>query len=203
MRAAASIGAGSAGFDLVYDPAGRIGLATLTATASRVSFEDLSALLGINLGLKDAVGDIDLRLRGGGRGSREALNVASGTIEIAAAKGVWPKDGVAGWPAETQRLLGAGDGGVPFNCIAGRFEVSGGVANLRRLVLDTPRATMVGGGFVHLRSETWEFILAPEARDAQGVPLASTLRLKGGTGQQTSGAIEPGLVLCGRGLELE
>jgi uncharacterized protein involved in outer membrane biogenesis len=193
LRAAASIGAGSAGFDLVYDPAGRIGQATLTATASRVSFQDLSALLGVDLGLKDAVGDIDLRLRGGGRSTRDALNVASGTIEVSAAKGVWPQDGVAGWPAETQRLLGGGEGGVPFNCIAGRFEVSGGVANLRRLVVDTPRATLVGGGFVHLRSESWEFILAPEARDAQGAALASPLRLKGGTGQQTAGALEPGL----------
>jgi uncharacterized protein involved in outer membrane biogenesis len=193
LRAAASIGAGSAGFDLVYDPAGRIGQATLTATASRVSFQDLSALLGVDLGLKDAVGDIDLRLRGGGRSTRDALNVASGTIEISAAKGVWPQNGVAGWPAETQRLLGGGESGVPFNCIAGRFEVSGGVANLRRLVVDTPRATMVGGGFVHLRSESWEFILAPEARDAQGASLASPLRLKGGTGHQTAGALEPGL----------
>jgi AsmA family protein len=201
LRAAASIGAGSAGFDLVYDPAGRIGQATLTATASRVSFEDLSALLGIDLGLKDAVGDIDLRLRGGGRGTRDALNVASGVIEVAAGKGVWPRDGLAGWPAETQRLLGGADGGAPFNCIAGRFEVSGGVANLRRLVIDTPRATMVGGGFIHLRSESWEFILAPEARDAPGAALASPLRLKGGTGQQTSGALEPGLakLLIGAG----
>ncbi len=193
LRAAASFGAGSAGFDLVYDPAGRIGQATLSATASRVSFEDLSALLGIDLGLKDAVGDIDLRLRGGGRSTRDALNVASGAIEISAGKGVWPRDGLAGWPGETQRLLGGGDGGVPFNCIAGRFEVSGGVANLRRLVVDTPRTTMVGGGFVHLRSEAWEFILAPEARDAQGAPLALPLRLKGGTGQQVTGALDPGL----------
>jgi uncharacterized protein involved in outer membrane biogenesis len=193
LRAAAAIGAGSAGFDLVYDPAGRIGSATLTATASRVSLQDLSALLGIDLGLKDAVGDIDLRLRGGGRSSRDALNVASGTIEFSAAKGVWPQDGVAGWPAETQRLLGSGDGGVPFTCIAGRFDVSRGVASLLRLVVDTPRATMVGGGYLSLRSEGWEFILAPEARDQQGVPLAVPLRLKGGTGQQTTGALDPGL----------
>jgi uncharacterized protein involved in outer membrane biogenesis len=193
LRAAASIGAGSAGFDLVYDPAGRIGQAMLTATASRVSFQDLSALLGVDLGLKDAVGDIELRLRGGGRSTRDALNVASGMIEVSAGKGVWPPDGMAGWPAETQGLLGGGAGGVPFNCIAGRFEVSAGVANLRRLVVDTPRTTMVGGGFVHLRSETWEFILAPEARDAQGAALASPLRLKGGTGHQTSGALEPAL----------
>ena len=193
FRGAASVGSGSAGFDLVYDPAGRIGQATLTATASRVSMERPSALLGLDLGLKDAVGDIDLRLRGGGRSTRDALNVASGTIEFAVGKGVWPRDGLAGWPAETQRLLGGGDSGVPFNCLAGRFEVSGGVANLRRLVVDTPRATWSAAAIVQLRNEGWEFIVAPEARDAQGAPLASPLRLKGGTGRQAAGALEPGL----------
>jgi hypothetical protein len=35
--------------------------------------------------------------------------------------------------------------------------------------------------------------VAPEARDAQGAALASPLRLKGGTGHPTSGALEPGL----------
>ena len=82
---------------------------------------------------------------------------------------------------------------MPFNCIAGRFDVSGGVASLRRLVVDTPRATLVGGGYVHLRSEGWEFILAPEARDNQNAALASPLRLKGGSGRQTAGALEPSL----------
>ena len=66
------------------------------------------------------------------------------------------------------RLLNAGDTGAGFNCLAGRFEVSGGVANLRRLVVDTPRATWIGGGYVSLRNEGWEFIVAPEARDAPG-----------------------------------
>jgi AsmA family protein len=193
FRAAASIGTGSAGFDLVYDPAGRNGQATLTATASHVSLEDLSGLLGLDAGIKDAVADIDLRLRGGGRSTESALNVASGSVDFAVTKGSWPRDGLAGWPAETQRLLGANDSGVPFNCIGGRFDVSGGVANLRRLVIDTPRATIVGGGFMHARSESWEMILAPEARDAQGAQLASPLRLKGGTGKPTAGALEPAL----------
>jgi AsmA family protein len=193
FRAAASIGAGSAGFDLVYDPAGRNGQATLTATASHVALEDLSGLLGLDTGIKDGVADIDLRLRGAGRSTESALNVASGSIDFAVAKGAWPHDGLSGWPVETQRLLGGGDSGVPFNCIGGRFDVSGGVANLRRLVIDTPRATIVGGGYMHARSESWEMILAPEARDAQGAQLASPLRLKGGTGKPTAGALEPAL----------
>jgi uncharacterized protein involved in outer membrane biogenesis len=201
FRAAASIGAGSAGFDLAYDPAGRNGQATLTATASRVALEDLSGLLGLDSGIREGVADIDLRLRGGGRSTESALNVASGSVDFAVAKGSWPRDGLAGWPAETQRLLGGNDSGVPFNCIGGRFDVSGGIANLRRLVIDTPRATIVGGGFLHARSESWEMILEPEARDAQGAQLASPLRLKGSTGRPTAGALEPALakLLIGAG----
>jgi AsmA family protein len=202
FRGAASVGGGSVGFDLVYDPTGRAGQTTLTATASKVSMADLGALLGLDLGLKDAVGDLDLRLRGGGRNAGGALTSASGVIEFGAGKGTWPADGLAGWPAESMRLLNAGDSGAGFNCLAGRFEVSGGVAYLRRLVVDTPRATWVGGGYVSLRNEGWEFIVAPEARDGPGVQLASPLRIKGGTGRPASGALEPGLgkLLIGGGV---
>jgi uncharacterized protein involved in outer membrane biogenesis len=193
FRGAATIGGGSAGFDLAYDPTGRIGQATLTASTNRVPLADLSSLLGLDLGLSDAVADIDLRLRGGGRTTRDALNAASGSLEVAIAKGAWPREQLASWPAETQRLLAAGDSNVPFNCVAGRFDVTGGVAFLRRLVVDTPRATLVGGGYLQLRSEAWEFILAPEARDNQNANLASPLRLKGGSGRTTAGALDPAL----------
>lgn len=191
LRAAATVGAGSASFDLAYDPTGRIGQATLTANLSRVPLADLSTLLGMNLGLQDAVADIDLRLRGGGRTTRDALNTANGAIDIAIAKGGWPRDPLAEWPSDTQRLLGGSDSRVAFNCIAGRIEVQSGVAWLRRLVVDTPRATMVGGGYVQLRSEGWEFLLVPEARDAQYATLATPLRLKGGSGRPTTGVLDP------------
>lgn len=191
LRAAATVGAGSASFDLAYDPTGRIGQATLTANLTRVPLADLSTLLGMNLGLQDAVADIDLRLRGGGRTTRDALNSANGSIDLAIAKGGWPRDPLANWPSDTQRLLGGNDPRVAFNCIAGRVEVTSGVAWLRRLVVDTPRATMVGGGYVQLRSEGWEFLLVPEARDAQYATLATPLRLKGGSGRPTAGVLDP------------
>ena len=193
FRAAGSVGGGSAGVDLIYDPTGRLGQTTLTATANRVSLGELSTLLGLDLGLREAVADIDLRLRGSGRTTRDALNSASGAIDIAIAKGVWPSDQLVNWPAETQRLLGGTDSGVPFNCIAGRFEVSGGLANLRRIVVDTPRAVLIGGGFVHMRTEGWEFIVAPEARDAHSAALASPMRIKGGAGRQTASSLDPNL----------
>ena len=193
FRAAATIGNGSAGVDLVYDPAGRLGQTTLTATANRVSLGELSTLLGLDLGLRDGVADVDLRLRGSGRTTRDALNSASGSIDVAMGKGVWPHSQLANWPPETQRLLGGTDAGVPFNCIAGRFEVSSGIANLRRLVVDTPRGVLVGGGYFHLRTEGWEFIVAPEARDNQNASLATPMRIKGGAGKQTASALDPNL----------
>jgi hypothetical protein len=120
------------------------------------------------------------------------LNSANGSLDVAIAKGSWPREQLASWPSETQRLLMPADS-APFNCIAGRFDVTGGVAFLRRLVVDTPRATVVGGGYVQLRSEAWEFILAPEAHDNQNAALASPLRLKGGSGRTTASALDPGL----------
>ncbi len=193
FRAAATIGSGSAGVDLVYDPTGRLGQTTLTATTNRVSLGEISTLLGLDLGLRDGVADLDLRLRGSGRTTRDALNSASGSIDVAMGKGFWPHSQLANWPPETQRLLGGTEAGVPFNCIAGRFEVSSGVANLRRLVVDTPRGVLVGGGYFHLRTEGWEFIVAPEARDNQNASLATPMRIKGGAGKQTASAVDPNL----------
>ena len=193
FRAAATVGGGSAGVDLIYDPAGRLGQTTLTATANRVSLGELSTLLGLDLGLRDGVADVDLRLRGGGRTTRDALNSASGSIDVSMGKGLWPHSQLANWPPETQRLLGGTDAGVPFNCIAGRFEVSGGVANLRRLVVDTPRGVLVGGGYFHLRTEGWEFIMAPEARDNQNAGRTTPLRIMGGAGKPTASALDPTL----------
>src|SRR4030095_11236196 len=107
---------------------------------------DLTTLLGFDVGLRDAVGDIDLRLRGGGRNTRDALNSASGSIEVAVTRGLWPRGPLASWPGETQRLLGGGDTGVPFNCIAGRFDVSGGISSARPLAGHTTRTHLGGGG---------------------------------------------------------
>ncbi|MFO1079480.1 MAG: AsmA family protein [Reyranellaceae bacterium] len=192
LRASATIGGGSAAFDLAYDPAGRLGQATLTATASKMPLGDIGRLLGFDWGMGEGLADLDLKLRGSGRTSRDALNTASGAFDITVAKGTWPREQMSGWPEESRRLLATGEA-APFNCLAGHFDVTAGVAFLRRLIVDTPRATFVGGGYVQLRNENWEFIFAPEARDAQNAGLATPLRLKGTAGAMTASALDPNL----------
>ena len=190
FRANATIAGGSAAVDLAYDPAGRLGQATLTASANRVPMGDIASLLGFDWQSSDGLADIDLRLRGGGRSTRDALNGASGSLDVTIAKGTWPLGQLTGWPGDAQRLLAPADP-VAFNCLAGHFDVTGGIAFLRRLVIDTPRAVLVGGGYVQLRSENWEFLFAPEARDNQNAALASPLRLKGSSSHMTASVQDP------------
>ena len=100
------------------------------------------------------------------------------------------------------RLLNASDGGAASTAWPGRFEVSAGVANLRRLVVDTPRATWIGGGYLsRCATRAGSSSSRPRRAIRQGVPLATPLRLKGGTGRAVSGALEPGLgkLLIGAG----
>ena len=169
FRAAATVGSGSAGFDLVYDPTGRIGQATLTASASRVSLADLSTLLGFDLGLRDAVGDIDLRLRGGGRNTRDALNSASGSIDVTVAKGTWPRDRS---PAGRRDAAPAGRRRHRRAVQLHRRPLRGERRrrHLRRLVVDTPRTIMVGGGY---RSSC-----APRAGNSSWRPRRATTRTR-------------------------
>ena len=125
--------------------------------------------------------------RGGGAERRQRHD------RVAVGKGTWPADGLAGWPGEPVRLLNANEGGAAFNCLAGRFEVSAGVANLRRLVVDTPRATWIGGGYLRCATRAG----SSSSRPRRAMPMACRwlrrLRLKGGTGRATSGALDPGL----------
>lgn len=200
FRGSATIAGGSASIDVGYDATGRLGQATLTATTSKVPLDDIGALLGFDWGVRDGLADLELKLRGSGRTTRDALNGASGAFDLTVARGSWPRDKLASWPADTQRLLAAVDP-VPFNCLAGHFDVTGGIAFLRRLIVDSPRATFVGGGYVQLRSEAWEFLFAPESRDAQNAALAVPVRLKGAAGKTAASALDPAVarLLVGAG----
>jgi len=192
FRAAATVGGGSAGVDLVYDPTGRIGQATLTATATRVPLGDSHRLTRLDLGLRDAVADIDLRLRGGGRTTRDALNSASGSIDVTVAKGLWPRDRLASWPAETQRLLSGNESGVPFKL------------HRRALRRERRRGLPATAGHRHATHDHGGWRLPPSAAPRDGNSssrpkrattrtqhFASPLRLKGGSGRRPPACWSP------------
>jgi hypothetical protein len=90
------------------------------------------------------------------------------------------------------RMLGLGDKPAALNCVAGKIEFGGrpegerGAANVRKLVIDAPRFTAVGGGYVQLRNEQLNMIMWPEPRDLGLLGVSLPLRWKGSLASATA-----------------
>jgi hypothetical protein len=183
-RPSGTIGSGSATVELLYDVSGKTPAATLSATMNRVSLEELLALAGADGVLRETVADLELRLRGTGRTIRDLVATASGSIEASGGPGALLRDHAAFIASDWRRIAGVGD--VAWSCAALRADVTGGTAHIRRLVVDLPKAVVIGGGYVHSRSETLELLVAPEAREAGLVAAAVPLRIKAGITRSAS-----------------
>jgi uncharacterized protein involved in outer membrane biogenesis len=186
FRPAATIGEGQAGIDVQIDVTPNNPVTTINATSSRVPLNEILTLLGYGTGFSDFAADIDLRLRGTGRSLRDTMGVATGSIDFAASSGVMVPDALPVFPAEWKKLLSFGerDSGR-INCMAGRADITNGVVNVRRFVLDGPRVTAVGGGYLHLRNEQLEIVLWPEPREIALLQIAIPLRIKGNLARVT------------------
>lgn len=192
LRPAATIGGGQAGFDLQIDVTPNNPVTTINASSSRVPLNELLTLLGFGTGFNDLAVDLDLRLRGTGRSLRDAMGVATGSVEFAAASGVMAPDALPVFPTQWKKLLAFGERNTGrINCIGGRVDITTGVVNMRRFALDTPRFTAVGGGYLHLRNEQLELVLWPEPREAALTQLSVPLRIKGNL-SRVSGDVDLG-----------
>jgi hypothetical protein len=189
LRPAATIGAGQIGIDALIDASGTGPVLTLSATAAKLPLDSLMALLGIDAGVKGATVDLELKLRGAGRSLRESLGLAVGNLDFVLGGAEISKDAAHLLTPEWTRLLGLADRPVPLNCAAGRIEFGGrpegerGAANIRKLVIDAPKFTAVGGGYIHLRNEKVNIVMWPEPRDLSLAAIALPLRWKGSLAQ--------------------
>jgi hypothetical protein len=192
LRPAATIAGGQAGFDVQIDVTPNNPVTTINASSSRVPINEILTLLGFGTGFTDLAADIDLRLRGTGRSLRDAMGVATGSIEFAASSGVMAADALPVFPSQWSKLLAFGerdDGKI--NCVGGRVDINNGVAHIRRFALDAPRFTAVGGGYLHLRNEQLEIVLWSEPREAALMQIAVPLRIKGNL-SRVSGEVDLG-----------
>ncbi len=187
VRPAATLGGGQAGFDLQIDVTPNVPTATLNVSTARVPLDEIFGLLGAPQGLRELPIDLDLRLRGSGRSQRELLGVSTGAIDFAVGAGAIPANAWGLASPDWMRLMPAGT----LNCMAGRFEVATGVAHLRRVVMDGPKFTVGGGGFLHLRNEQLEAVLWPEPKETALLAAAIPLRVKGYLGN-AQGEADPG-----------
>ena len=189
LRPTVTLSSGQLGVEAQIDASGAEPVLILGATASKVPLEDMMILLGISAGVKGAAIDMELKLSGAGRSLRESLGQAVGNLDFVIGSAQVTRDVAHLLTSEWIRMLGLGDRPATLNCAAGKVEFGGrpegerGAANIRRLVLDAPRFTAIGGGYIHLRNEQLGLLLWPEPRDLSLMGTAVPLRLKGSLAQ--------------------
>jgi len=189
LRPVATIGSGQVAIDAQIDASGPGPVLIVSASTSKVPLDDLMTLLGISSGVKGALVDLELKLRGSGRTLRESLGLAVGNLDFVLGQAQITRDAAHLLTPEWTRMLGLGDRPATLNCAAGKIEFGGrpegerGSANIRKLVLDAQRFTAVGGGYVHLRNEQLNLLMWPEPRDLALLGTALPLRWKGSLAQ--------------------
>jgi uncharacterized protein involved in outer membrane biogenesis len=192
VRPVATIGSGQIGLEAQIDASGAAPVLTLSATTSKLPLDALFALLDISSGVKGATVDLEMRLRGSGRSLRESLGLAVGNLDFVLGKAEITREAAHLFSAEWTRMLGLKDKSAVLNCAAGRIEFGGrpegerGAANIRKLVLDAPRFTAIGGGYIQMRNEEVGLLLWPEPRELALLATALPLRWTGTLAQASA-----------------
>lgn len=165
------LSAGLAGgrLDAVLGLAAEQRATSLRLDAQGVELGDLLHSLGAGNALEGGPTDLSLDLRGSGDTLRAAAAGANGRLVLHARDATLDGrllDRLGEATAAVLRRLLGGDARVPLRCAVTRFDVRGGVASSRVLLLDSPRAALIGSGSVDLGRERPDLVLWARARAA-------------------------------------
>lgn len=134
----------------------------------------------------DGTAELALDLRGRGTDLQQTLATAAGGVEFYVDSGqiesrylqLWaPNLMLSLLPGLSERQLSQ------IKCGVGRFDVSGGKAETRTLLLDLNRIVIKGSGSVDLKDESLDLLLWPEPRDRALIRLATPVRVAGALSQ--------------------
>lgn len=154
----------------------------IAGRADGMASERLLPALGMTLSPSGPLW-IDLDLSGWGPSLRAFLGGANGRLRLGIGEGTLP---VRQFDLIASDLVQAimpwatrhGDR-TELNCLATRFVVRDGVATAERLLIDTTRITVTGGGEINLGTEQLDLKLDPRPKDPSLISLATRMRVSG------------------------
>jgi AsmA protein len=152
--------------------------ATLRGVALAQLLPASGATRGLDLGRLDG----DAELAGQGASVGRMLAQADGRVNLVGRGGqvsrlLMEQSGLH--LLEILRLSLSGDETVRVNCAIANFEVTHGVMQSRKLVLDTSVNTLIGQGGIDLSTETMNFLIVPHTKRTSIVALRSPVHVHG------------------------
>ncbi len=130
----------------------------------------------------DGVIDFTVNLRGTGNSMRQIATGLNGYTELVATDGVITNQLLAVVSTGLDSVVGPLFGGknkTNLNCAISRYDISGGVANTRAMVVDSDTFTLKGSGSADLRTEKLKLKFDTKTREAALVSLAVPFRVEG------------------------
>ena len=155
---------------------------SLRLEATGVELGSLLRQLGAGDSLERGPSDLSLELRGSGESLRAVAAAASGRLTLHARDATLDTrllDRLGDAAAEVLRHLLGDESRVPLRCGVARFDLRGGLATSRVLLLDSPRVGLVGSGSVDLGRERPDLVLWARGRDALAEQAAVQIRVAG------------------------
>lgn len=175
------IGEGSFTLSGVVDAAQNPATVDAAIEARKVEVGNLLQTLEISDVLGGGRGDLDLTVKGHGNSVRELMGGLDGTTNFAMAGGHVNNGFARLMLSDLFSLVNLGGGGssTDINCFVARFDIKGGQATSRGLVLDTSGATIFGSGKINLATEGLALRFDPHAKATNLVNLAIPVQVGG------------------------
>ncbi len=175
------IGEGSFTLSGVVDAAQNPATVDAAIQARNVEVGNLLQTLEISGVLGGGSGDLDLNVKGHGNSVRELMGGLDGTTNFAMAGGHVNNGFARLMLSDLFSLVNLGGGGssTDINCFVARFDIKGGQATSRGLVLDTSGATIFGSGKINLATEGLALRFDPHAKATNLVNLAIPMEVGG------------------------
>ncbi|MFO1056834.1 MAG: AsmA family protein [Dongiaceae bacterium] len=153
----------------------------LHAETRRVEAGALLQMLDVSRVLSGGRVNLSLDVTGQGRSLHAVAASLDGQTRMDMGPGDIDNDFVRLLMADLVKLLSFGGSGSNsnLNCIAARFDLRGGVATTRGLVIDTPAVTVVGSGEIRLDTENLDLVLVPHAKSPGLASLAVPMQVRG------------------------
>jgi len=178
---AATYSGGVASGRLVVDGAKPTPAFAVAATVDNLDFGRLLAAAGVSDGVQGTL-DAAVAVTGQGDSPRAIAKTLDGTAEVVADRGVINNQALAVVASGLFDVLGPLSGEqdqTTLNCGVARFDVTGGVATSRSLLVDSTTFSLAGSGTVDLRDESLDLHFDTATRQTALVSLAVPFNVTG------------------------
>jgi hypothetical protein len=153
----------------------------LQVKGANIASAQLLTAAGISDVLSTGAVNLNLAIKGPARSEHDLMAGLSGNLHFATGAGTLRNSFAEFLLADLTKVIAFGGtaDATRVNCIAGHFDIVGGIAQTNSLVMDTPGAAVLGAGEINLGAETLHMRVDSKSKQVSLAALAVPMLITG------------------------